>query len=111
MLILVREVALAAIYPEFVNDLRRGFSLITEFAHMDFLLEARLFDHVLVRMTVSDLSRTRMEFAFEFRREEDNTLLALGKQAVVWINAQHRPSLMPDKLYDGTAAYYGVQEK
>lgn len=101
---------MAEIYPEFENDLRRGFGLITEFAHMDFLQEARLFDRVLVRMTVNEISRTRIEFKFECTREEDDTLLARGKQAVVWINQQHRPSLIPDKLYDSVVSYFGVQE-
>lgn len=105
-----REALMAETYPEFEDDLRRGFGMITEFAHMDFLQEARLFDHVLVRMTVSEVSRTRIEFEFEFTREKDGTLLARGKQAVVWINQQHRPSLMPDKLYDSIATYFEVSE-
>ncbi len=105
-----REALMAETYPEFANDLRRGFGLITEFAHIDFLQESRLFDKVVVCMTVSDLSRTRIEFEFEFTREKDSVLLARGKQAVVWINQQHRPSLMPDKLYDSVAHYFGVRE-
>ena len=36
-----REALMAEKYPEFENDLRRGFGLITDFAHMDFLYEAR----------------------------------------------------------------------
>jgi enediyne biosynthesis thioesterase len=106
-----RESLMAETYPEFEDDLRRGFGLITEFAHIDFLQESRLFDRVLVRMTVSDVSRTRIEFEFEFVREKDDTLLAQGKQAVVWVNQQHRPSLMPDKLYDSVVSYFDVLEK
>jgi enediyne core biosynthesis thioesterase len=103
-----REAMLAEYYPEFEDDLHRGFSFITEFAHMDFLQEAHLFDRVLVRMTSNDLSRTRFELEFEFLREKEGFLLARGKQAVVWVNPQHRPSLMPDKLYDSFTTYFGV---
>lgn len=105
-----REALMAETYPEFEDNLRRGFGMITEFAHIDFLQESRLFDRVLVRMAVSDISRTRFEFEFEFVREKDDTLLARGKQAVVWINQQHRPSLMPDKFYDSVVSYFGITE-
>jgi acyl-CoA thioesterase FadM len=61
-------------------------------------------------MTSNDLSRTRFELEFEFLREKGDTLLARGKQAVVWVNPQHRPSLMPEKLYNSFATYFGVNE-
>ena len=103
-----REQLLAQFYPEFADDLRRGFSLITEFAHQDFFQEATLFDRVLIRLTVTTLTRSRIEFEFEFLREADGALLSRGRQAVIWMNQQHRPSLMPDKLYDATAGYFGL---
>jgi len=65
---------------------------------------------ILIRLTVSALTRSRIEFEFEFTREPDGRLLGHGKQAVIWTNAQHRPSLMPDKLYDATADYFGLGE-
>jgi acyl-CoA thioesterase FadM len=103
-----REQLLAQFYPEFTEDLRRGFSLITEFAHQDFYQEATLFDRVLVRLTVTALTRSRIEFEFEFVREADGALLSRGRQAVVWMNQQRRPSLMPEKLYEATASYFGI---
>lgn len=95
-----REALMAEYYPEFVEDLRRGFGLITEFTHVDFHHESRLFDIVVVRLTVAGLSRTRIEFAFEYVREKDGLLLAHGRQAVIWVNPTQRLSLMPDKLYN-----------
>jgi enediyne biosynthesis thioesterase len=105
-----RERLLAEFYPEFPRDLRQGFSLITEFAHLDFFHEATLFDTVTVRLTVSSLSRSRIEFAFEFVREPDRQLLARGAQAVIWTNPQRHPSLMPDRLFDATATFFNIQE-
>ena len=105
-----REALMAEGYPEFEDDLQRGFNLVTEFAYMDFLDEARLFDRVLVRMTVSSLSRTRVEFEFEFIGERENSLLARGKQAVIWTNRQRRPALMPDKLYDNIVSYFSIRD-
>jgi enediyne biosynthesis thioesterase len=101
-----RDTFLREIYPEFVEDMRRGFSLITEFAHVDFMQEAALFDVVIVRMRVKDLTRTRIESEFEYIRQSDGNLLAKGRQAVIWLNAQHRPSLMPDALYERTLRFF-----
>jgi acyl-CoA thioesterase FadM len=82
--------------------------MITEFAHMDFSREALLFDTVLIDMSVTSLSRTRVEFHFDFLRESDGEKLCSGQQAVVWVNAQQRPSLMPDALYEQIEQYFGI---
>ena len=105
-----REKLLAQFYPEFAHDLKQGFGMITEFAHQDFFSEAILFDQLLIRLTVTALNRSRIEFEFEFVREHDATLLGRGKQAVIWTNPHHRPCLMPDKLYDATVSYFGITE-
>ena len=105
-----RERLLAQFYPEFAADLRHGFLMVTEYAHADFFGEAVLFDTLVFRVTVTGLTRSRIEFEFEFARERDARLLARGRQAVVWTNQQHRPSLMPDKLYETTASFFGLRE-
>lgn len=105
-----REVITIEHYPEIVDDLKKGFGFATEFAHIDYAKECFLFDKIIVRMTIADLSRTRIEFGFEFINEDTGELLAEGSQAVVWINSMHRPSLMPDKLYDSAAEYFAARE-
>jgi enediyne core biosynthesis thioesterase len=103
-----REKLLAQFYPEFANDLKQGFGMTTEFARQDFSSEATLFDQLLIRLTVTALTRSRIEFEFEFVREQDGRLLGRGTQAVIWTNPQHRPSLMPDKLYEAATNYFGI---
>jgi len=104
-----REVITAEHYPELVDDRKRGFGFATEFAHIDYKHECFLFDKILIKMSVSDLSRTRIEFSFDFLNENKNTLLATGKQAVIWVNPQHRPSIMPDKLFNSIVDYFGIE--
>jgi enediyne biosynthesis thioesterase len=105
-----REKLLAEFYPEFAQDLRQGFGMTTEFVHQDFFSEATLFTLLRIKLTVTGLTRSRIEFEFEFVREPDGQLLGRGKQAVIWTSPQHRPSLMPDKLYHATADYFGLAE-
>lgn len=101
-----REVITAEHYPELVTDIKRGFGFATEFAHIDYAQECFLFDKILIKMKVTDLSRTRIEFTFDFIDENKNSAIASGKQAVIWVNPQHRPSIMPDKLYDSIVEYF-----
>jgi enediyne biosynthesis thioesterase len=103
-----REALLAEGYPEFEQDLKRGFGLITDSATMDFHYEAHLFDEIIIRMYVAELTRSRIRFRYEFLRAAENTLLAEGEQTVVWVNQQQRPSLMPDKLFDAIRGYFGT---
>ena len=101
-----REALLLQHYPEIVEDLREGFGMATEFAHMEYHREAFLNDEILIRMYVPELSRNRIAFAFKFLRASDEVLLAEGRQAVIWVNRQHRPSLMPERLYTLIADYF-----
>ncbi|MCB2219790.1 MAG: acyl-CoA thioesterase [Bacteroidetes bacterium] len=103
----VREKFLYDNLPGIVEELNSGNFFVTEFAHIDYKNEAILFDTIVVRMTIIDLSRTRIEFQFDYFNKKTNVLLAQGKQAVVWVNAQHRPALMPDELYDKVVGYFG----
>ncbi len=105
-----REKLLAQFYPEFARDLKLGYGMTTEFAHQDFFSEAVLFDQLVIRVTVTALNRSRIEFEFEFVREHDGVLLGRGRQAVIWTNPHHRPCLMPDALYDATASYFSIIE-
>lgn len=105
-----REILIAQNYSEIIQEIKNGFGFATEYAHNDFFNEAFLFDAILIKMTISDLSRSRIEFLFDFILEEKNILLARGRQAVVWINSQHRPSLMPEKLYRSTLEFFELSE-
>ena len=105
----IREKFLYDNFPEIVEELKLGNFFITEYAHIDYKNETVLFDIILIRMTIMDLSRTRIEFTFDYYNKANNLLLAQGRQAVVWVNSQHRPSLMPDELYDKVVGYFGVE--
>ena len=106
-----REILTEQHYPELVKDLEQGFGFATEFAHIDYIKDCFLFEHITVRLYIADFSKIRIEFRFEFINEKDSSLCATGKQAVVWVNSQHRPSLMPDKLYESAVEYFNIKEQ
>ena len=104
-----RDLIMAEHYPQLEDHIRSGFGFATESVQMDYLHEAFLFDELLVRMTVSELTRTRVEFLCELLNVANNTLLARGTQTVVWVNPQRRPSLMPEELYAKTCEYFEIE--
>ncbi|MCP4180002.1 MAG: hypothetical protein GY756_19750 [bacterium] len=95
-------------YPEFTEDLDAGFGFATESAHIDFFSESFLFNKILIKLYVPHLSRTRIEFEFEFINEESGLLLSKGSQGLVWVKnkPKRRVCLMPDKLYEKTLEYF-----
>ncbi len=98
-----RDVALQEMLPNADTYLKQGFGLITEYAHIEFAKEGMKLSQVLVRMGCRSRTRTRMEFDFEFIGEPDGTLLGKGRNAVVWVNPQHNPAVMPEELYNHAA--------
>ena len=103
----VREEIMKEHYPEIISDLKEGLGFATEYAHIDFKHEAFLFEEIEIRMGLIDLSRSRIEFSFDYYNKNTQQLLALGRQAVIWVNSQHRVSLMPDELYDKIVEIFG----
>ena len=65
-------------------------------------------DRVIVKMTISKLTHTRVEFQCEFVNAANNALIAKGSQAVVWINPQRRTSFMPDELYNKACEFFNI---
>jgi acyl-CoA thioesterase FadM len=98
-----RDVALQEMLPNADTYLKQGFGLMTEYAHIEFAKEGMKLSQVLVRMGCRSRTRTRMEFEFEFIGEPDGTLLGKGRNAVVWVNPQHNPAIMPEELYNHAA--------
>lgn len=106
-----RDHALQAMLPNAEAYRKKGFSLITESAHIDFAREGKSPDQVLVQMGCRSLSRTRMEFEFEFIHEQDGTLLGKGRNANIWVNPQRHPAVMPEELYNNTALRAALNDR
>ncbi len=105
-----RDMIMADHYPEIQSHIKNGFGFATEFVHMDYLKETFLFDEICIRLTVKDISRTRLEFLCEIVNTKNNTVNAKGSQAVVWVNSQQQPCLMPDELYEKACEYFEIPQ-
>lgn len=103
-----RDMIMCDHYPKLKDYIKDDFGFATEYLHIDFIQETFLFDEVIVKMTISNLTHTRVEFQCEFVNAANNALIAKGSQAVVWINPQRRTSFMPDELYNKACEFFKI---
>lgn len=95
--------------PQVLEDFKAGYGMITQECSCVFFHEAFAFQTILMRMGLGRLMRTGMSMTFDYYREHapggELTPLAQGRQAAIWVNPQHRVSLLPDYLYDAIANF------
>lgn len=95
-----REMFLAAHAPSVLNDLRHGLALVTVRVSCDYLLELEALDEIAIRMTLEEMTRNRIRFAFDYRRlnPEGEEQVARGEQEVATMRRQPDGSVTPCPL-------------
>lgn len=80
-----RELFLREQVPELLDQLGNNLYLVTSRSSCDFLAEAFAFDEISVRMSLSDLSQSRITMGFDYVRLKNGKeeLIARGEQQVV----------------------------
>ena len=102
-----REAFLRKEAPGVLEDFKEGHGMITQDSACQFMREAFAFDPILVRMHLKKLTRTGITMHFDYFRDDGDepTLLAQGVQSVLWVNPQHRISMLPAYLYEAVQSY------
>ena len=80
-----REMFLRDHVPNLLQDLRGELYLVTSRSSCDFYAEVFVFDEVVVRMSLVQLSQSRITMGFEYVRRKDGVeeVIARGEQQVV----------------------------
>ena len=80
-----REMFLRDHVPSLLQDLRGDLYLVTSRSSCDFFAEAFVFDEIIVRMSLVQLSQSRITMGFDYVRMRGGKeeLLARGEQQVV----------------------------
>ncbi|MER7012731.1 acyl-CoA thioesterase [Saccharopolyspora sp. NPDC000359] len=105
-----REMFLREHAPEVLAAFGSELVLFTVKVECEFLAELALFDELAIRMTLVDLTRTQIEFGFDYVRPgaDGEVLVARGRQRVACINgqgAEARPVAVPASLREALAPY------
>ncbi|MEV8513840.1 acyl-CoA thioesterase [Dactylosporangium sp. NPDC051484] len=99
-----REMFLKLHAPDVLDDLRQDLKLFTLKVHCEFFAEITAFDELAIRMYLTDLAQTQIEFRFDYVRLDPGggeTLVARGGQRVACMrgpNTQTQPSRIPEAL-------------
>ena len=80
-----REMFLRDHVPNLLQDLRGDLYLVTSRSSCDFFAEVFVFDEIVVRMSLVQLSQSRITMGFDYSRKRDGReeLAARGEQQVV----------------------------
>jgi enediyne core biosynthesis thioesterase len=102
----VRELFLRDHAPDVLQELARGLSLATLRVSCEYLAELNVFDEVLIRMRLGELTQSKITLLFEYWRGEE--LIARGEQQVACFRRegdQLVPTPVPKSLREALRAY------
>jgi enediyne biosynthesis thioesterase len=106
-----REMFLKNRAPEVLADLRDDLKLFTLKVDCEFFAEITAFDDLSIRMRLSELGQTQVQFAFDYVRLDPaggETLVARGGQRVACMrgpNTRTVPARVPEPLARALAPY------
>ncbi|MCG5216092.1 acyl-CoA thioesterase [Streptosporangium sp. KLBMP 9127] len=106
-----REMFLKERAPEVLADLRDDLKLFTLKVDCEFFAEITAFDDLSIRMRLSELTQTQVEFSFDYVRldpDGSETLIARGRQRVACMrgpNTRTAPARVPESLVRALEPY------
>ena len=105
-----RELFLREHAPDVIEELNGSLSLATVRCSCEFFAELMVFDEILVRMRLAELTQNRLTLAFDYlrRKEGSDELVARGEQQVACMKREEKrvvPTLVPPSLREALAAY------
>ncbi|RSM56198.1 acyl-CoA thioesterase [Amycolatopsis sp. WAC 01376] len=105
-----REMFLKERAPSVLGELRADLKLFTLKVECEFLAEITAFDELSVRMRLEELTRTQIEFSFDYvaLRPDGELLVARGRQRIACMrgpNTATVPAQVPDALRRALAPY------
>jgi enediyne biosynthesis thioesterase len=107
-----REMFLRDHAPEILDELRNGLYLVTVRVSCEYFNELFALDKVIIRMTIGDITQSRITMLFEYIRPEQlsETLIARGEQQIACMHKEHNhmlPAKIPPSLRSALDLYRG----
>jgi len=106
-----RELFLKQKAPAVLAEVQDDLKLFTLKVDCEFFAEITAFDELSIRMRLSELGQTQLEFTFDYVKVTEDggeTLIARGKQRIACMrgpNTATVPSLIPDALAQALEPY------
>jgi enediyne biosynthesis thioesterase len=108
-----RESFLQEHFPEILEELQKGFCLVTTYSNCEYLAELNAFDEVIVRMHLGSLSQTQITMLFEYWKITNGAeeIVARGEQRIACFHRGAEglsPVSVPPKLKAAISRYSDV---
>ncbi|MEV7327405.1 acyl-CoA thioesterase [Micromonospora sp. NPDC093244] len=105
-----REMFLKDRAPEVLEDLQQDLKLFTLKVDCEFFAELAAFDELSIRMRLTELAQTQVQFGFDYVRVDGSgeTLVARGSQRVACMrgpNTRTTPARVPEALAKALQPY------
>ncbi|NES30241.1 acyl-CoA thioesterase [Micromonospora terminaliae] len=105
-----REMFLKDRAPSVLEDLRQDLKLFTLKVDCEFFAELAAFDELSIRMRLTELAQTQVQFGFDYVRLDGSgeTLVARGSQRVACMrgpNTRTTPARVPEALAKALQPY------
>ncbi|MEU8258345.1 acyl-CoA thioesterase [Micromonospora inaquosa] len=105
-----REMFLKDRAPAVLEDLQQDLKLFTLRVDCEFFAELAAFDELCIRMRLTELAQTQVQFGFDYVRldESGETLVARGSQRVACMrgpNTRTTPARVPEALAKALQPY------
>ncbi len=106
-----RELFLKEKAPDVLADVQDDLKLFTLKVECEFFAEITAFDELSIRMRLSELGRTQLEFTFDYVKvagDGAETLVARGRQRIACMrgpNTATVPTRVPEELREALAPY------
>ncbi|ALU98454.1 MULTISPECIES: acyl-CoA thioesterase [Streptomyces] len=106
-----RELFLKERAPSVLAEVQEDLKLFTLKVDCEFFAEITAFDELSIRMRLSELRQTQLEFTFDYIKLGDDggeTLVARGRQRIACMrgpNTATVPTLIPEALAEALAPY------
>ena len=105
-----REMFLKDRAPEILEDLQNDLKLFTLKVDCEFFAEITAFDQLSIRMRLTELAQTQVQFSFDYVRLDSGaeTLIARGNQRVACMrgpNTRTTPARVPEALATALQPY------
>jgi enediyne core biosynthesis thioesterase len=105
-----REMFLKDRAPSVLEELQNDLKLFTLKVDCEFFAELTAFDELSIRMRLTELSQTQLQFGFDYVRLDGSgeTLVARGSQRVACMrgpNTRTTPARVPDALANALQPY------
>jgi enediyne biosynthesis thioesterase len=86
--------------PDVLEELRKGLYMVTVRVSCEYFNELFALDTVIIRMTIGDITQSRITMLFDYFRDEPQgeVLIARGEQQVACMRKGDSEGLVPTKI-------------